>query len=493
MWPIASARTSGASCRDHNSAVTSDGACSESPSGSTREPSTAPPGPPAARPKPASARTAGARRQQHDAGGAAGRAGRLGEAESGDKLGSFWQSTAVAAEGKHGHVPAGITREAYSWGGMVRTTPQFDGSGAGGEIAAVGARVFYALILPFSIGNAVQWARRIARPGDSTGAQGLDRDHGGDRAGLRPHPHAAVHDDRSRRSRSTSARCSARADADRCEPLCSGSSSRWRVEPGSAGRTAGAVPVAASASSGRSARCRGCATTCCPGMEDNAARAGSRRQGGCRCGRPAGAAGEHRLPPRRRAPCCRYPASGPTASPPPRARTPRRAPSACRRPSPPHRDRSGGARLRRASTASADVHRRCHRDGWFLPYCRARVRSRALLLLVAASWWSVAPHDDDPARGGATAEVAGLDEPAAARGSRSSCSPVVLLLLVRSAAAPADPATPPHPAPDRRTERDAPRSFSSSRRRRVRAVGRVLAPAGDAGRRRGRDAARPCS
>ncbi len=89
--------------------------------------------------------------------------------KSGDKLGSFWESTATAAEGKHGHVPAGITREAYSWGGMVRTTPHLGGSGMGARIAAVGARVFYALILPFSIGNAVIWSRRITQPDDSTG------------------------------------------------------------------------------------------------------------------------------------------------------------------------------------------------------------------------------------------------------------------------------------------------------------------------------------
>ncbi|WP_344090603.1 hypothetical protein [Microbacterium deminutum] len=91
------------------------------------------------------------------------------ELASGDKLGSFWQSTANPAEGRHGHVPLGIRREAYSWGGMVRTTPQFGGSGTASKIAAVGARIFYALILPFSIGNAVIWSRRITQPGDSGG------------------------------------------------------------------------------------------------------------------------------------------------------------------------------------------------------------------------------------------------------------------------------------------------------------------------------------
>ena len=105
--------------------------------------------------------------------------------KSGDKLGSFWQPSPAAggsAEGRRGHIPAGITREAYSWGGMVRTSPNFGGVGAAGAVAGVLARIFYALILPFSIGNAVQWTRRLTAPGDSRGrrawtavASGLSR------------------------------------------------------------------------------------------------------------------------------------------------------------------------------------------------------------------------------------------------------------------------------------------------------------------------------
>src|SRR4051794_26187600 len=49
------------------------------------------------------------------------------ELKSGDKLGSFWTSTATPARTKHGYVPPEIMREAYSWGGMVRTTPQVGG------------------------------------------------------------------------------------------------------------------------------------------------------------------------------------------------------------------------------------------------------------------------------------------------------------------------------------------------------------------------------
>lgn len=88
---------------------------------------------------------------------------------SGDKLGSFWRSTAIVGKGRRGYVPPEIVREAYSWGGMVRTTPQFGGTSLASKLAAVGARVVYALIIPFSIGNAVIWSRRITQPGDSKG------------------------------------------------------------------------------------------------------------------------------------------------------------------------------------------------------------------------------------------------------------------------------------------------------------------------------------
>lgn len=97
------------------------------------------------------------------------------ERVAGDKLGSFWRPTpsarAALRQGQRGYVPPGIVREAYSWGGMVRTTPDLGRAGAAGIVAATIARVFYALILPFSIGNAVQWARRISSPGDTRPAR----------------------------------------------------------------------------------------------------------------------------------------------------------------------------------------------------------------------------------------------------------------------------------------------------------------------------------
>ncbi|WP_345801708.1 hypothetical protein AAIB33_01000 [Microbacterium sp. AZCO] len=87
------------------------------------------------------------------------------EQVTGDKLGSFWRPTkeAIAARkpGERGYVPPYVVREAYSWGGMVRTTPDLGTTGATGTIPAAIARVLYALILPFSIANAAQWARLL--------------------------------------------------------------------------------------------------------------------------------------------------------------------------------------------------------------------------------------------------------------------------------------------------------------------------------------------
>lgn len=83
---------------------------------------------------------------------------------SGDKLGSFWEPTPAALKEEkrtRGFVPTGIRREAYSWGGMVRTTPNFGGSGSAGVIVGVLARIYYALLLPLSIGNAIQWTRNL--------------------------------------------------------------------------------------------------------------------------------------------------------------------------------------------------------------------------------------------------------------------------------------------------------------------------------------------
>jgi len=94
---------------------------------------------------------------------------------AGDALGSFWvpteQARKAAVPGRRGHVPRGIRREAYSWGGMVRTIPIASGGSFGGAVAGVATRIVYALILPFSLGNAAQWTRRLTQAVDSPGRQ----------------------------------------------------------------------------------------------------------------------------------------------------------------------------------------------------------------------------------------------------------------------------------------------------------------------------------
>ena len=94
---------------------------------------------------------------------------------AGDSLGSFWvpteQARRAAVPGRRGHVPEGIRREAYSWGGMVRTIPIASGGSVGGAVAGVLTRIVYALILPFSLGNAAQWTRRLTQETDSPGRQ----------------------------------------------------------------------------------------------------------------------------------------------------------------------------------------------------------------------------------------------------------------------------------------------------------------------------------
>lgn len=81
---------------------------------------------------------------------------------AGDTHASFWigRPEIVPEPGARGHVPPGIRREAYSWGGLVRETArrQF--------WFTVLRLAFQMLALPFSIGNATMWTRRIATPTD---------------------------------------------------------------------------------------------------------------------------------------------------------------------------------------------------------------------------------------------------------------------------------------------------------------------------------------
>ena len=91
--------------------------------------------------------------------------------ERGDSLGGFWSLTpdamAAQAPSDRGWVPDDITREAYSWGGMARTTPPGVGLGFVASAVALGARLGWIGLMPFGLANAAFWSRLPAptKPG----------------------------------------------------------------------------------------------------------------------------------------------------------------------------------------------------------------------------------------------------------------------------------------------------------------------------------------
>lgn len=81
---------------------------------------------------------------------------------TGDRLGGFWRRKAAAANpspGERGHTPDWVEREAYSWGGLSRTT--LGGKGLAGKLVAVVVNLLWGLLIPFALVNVAYWSRRL--------------------------------------------------------------------------------------------------------------------------------------------------------------------------------------------------------------------------------------------------------------------------------------------------------------------------------------------
>lgn len=83
----------------------------------------------------------------------------------GDSLAGFYRPKPDALksvhEGDRGWVPSNVTREAYSWGGLARSSPGGIGGGTAAKVTATIGRVAWTLLLPFGLSNIAYWTRRL--------------------------------------------------------------------------------------------------------------------------------------------------------------------------------------------------------------------------------------------------------------------------------------------------------------------------------------------
>jgi hypothetical protein len=106
----------------------------------------------------------------------------------GDDLAAFWRekdgAQAGLQRGDRGWRDPDVVREAYSWGGLARNTPDGTGGGVRSAIVRGSARIGWALLLPFGLANIAYWSRRLRTdPGAADpsleGAGGAGRGAGG--------------------------------------------------------------------------------------------------------------------------------------------------------------------------------------------------------------------------------------------------------------------------------------------------------------------------
>lgn len=106
----------------------------------------------------------------------------------GDDLAAFWRERDGAQSGlqrgDRGWRDPEVVREAYSWGGLARNTPEAPGAGLRSTVTRGLARVGWALLLPFGFANIAYWSRRLRTDPDGAdpsieGAGGAGRGAGG--------------------------------------------------------------------------------------------------------------------------------------------------------------------------------------------------------------------------------------------------------------------------------------------------------------------------